>query len=186
MSNRHTTDMFVSKKILGVAADDPRLIIAVSFILAAAVLAVDYLSGPLIRFPILYLLPIVLVSWCNSLRWGLSFAVGMPLIHLSFSKFWVTPFRFADATINTFILIIVFASFAYLANRVANQKRELEKEIRTLKGILPICSFCKKIRNPDGTWESLEYYITRRSEAEFSHGVCPDCHKKYYPELFDR
>jgi phosphoserine phosphatase RsbU/P len=78
----------------------------------------------------------------------------------------------------------VFVGFAYLVNKVAVQKRELEKEVQTLKGILPICSFCKKIRNPIGEWESLESYITRRSEAEFSHGVCPDCCKTQYPELF--
>jgi hypothetical protein len=148
------------------------------------VLALDYITGPLIRFPILYLLPIVLATWLNSLRWGLVLAVVMPLIHLSFTEFWITPFRMVDATINTCIRIAVFVSFAYLVNKVSVQKRELEKEVVSLRGILPICSFCKKIRNQDGDWESLEGYITRRSEAEFSHGVCPACAKSHYPELF--
>jgi hypothetical protein len=172
------------KMIINAVAEKRRLLLVCCLVLVAIVLTVDYLSGPFIRFPILYLLPIVLASWLGSLKWGLAFAVAMPLVHLSFTKFWVTPFRFIDATINTGIRIIVFVGFAYLVNKVAVQKRELEKEVQTLKGILPICSFCKKIRNPNGDWESLESYITRRSEAEFSHGVCPDCCRTQYPELF--
>lgn len=50
-----------------------------------------------------------------------------------------------------------------------------QKEIKTLKGILPICMHCKKIRDENGQWQRLENYIHRRSEAEFSHGVCPEC-----------
>jgi hypothetical protein len=153
-------------------------------LIALVVLGLDYLTGPLIRFPILYLLPIVLSTWMSGLRWGLVLAVAMPLVHLSFTEFWITPFRMMDATINTCIRITVFVSFAYLVNKVGVQKRELEKEVVTLQGILPICSFCKKIKNHDGDWEPLEGYISRRSEAEFSHGICPTCAKKNYPELY--
>ncbi len=48
-------------------------------------------------------------------------------------------------------------------------------EIRLLKGIIPICSVCKNIRNDKGYWEQIEIYIRNRSEAEFSHGLCPEC-----------
>jgi hypothetical protein len=48
-------------------------------------------------------------------------------------------------------------------------------EVKTLRGILPICSHCKKIRSEDGAWEAMEVYIRSHSEAEFSHGICPDC-----------
>jgi transcriptional regulator with GAF, ATPase, and Fis domain len=53
-------------------------------------------------------------------------------------------------------------------------------EIKTLRGIIPICSFCKNIRNDEGYWESVEAYLSHHSHAEFSHGICPDCKKKYY------
>ncbi len=57
------------------------------------------------------------------------------------------------------------------------------KEIKTLRGFIPICSSCKKIRNDDGFWEAIEVYIRDHSEAEFSHGLCPKCidelYKKY-------
>jgi hypothetical protein len=168
---------------LNVPVKTRRRLLICWILLAAIVLAVDYLTGPLIRFPILYMLPIVLASWLTGLRWGLAFAVVMPLIHLSFTEFWVTPFSTLYAALNTGIRITVFVSFAYLVSKVGTQKRELEKEIQTLRGILPICSFCKSIRNPDGAWEPLEGYISRRSEAEFSHGICPDCLKANYPEF---
>lgn len=55
-------------------------------------------------------------------------------------------------------------------------------EIRTLKGILPICSACKKIRDKSGHWHPLEDYISNHSDADFSHGICPDCRRALYPE----
>jgi hypothetical protein len=69
--------------------------------------------------------------------------------------------------------------------------QELEKalsEVKILQGILPICSHCKKIRDDQGYWQNVEKYIHDRSEAEFSHGVCPECAKKYYPDftLYDK
>ena len=50
-----------------------------------------------------------------------------------------------------------------------------------LKGILPICANCKKIRTDTGYWEQIEVFIRDRSKAEFSHSICPDCAKKLYP-----
>ena len=64
--------------------------------------------------------------------------------------------------------------------------RELQKamtEIKALKGILPICASCKKIRDDKGYWNQVEVYIRDHSEAEFSHGICPECKEKLYPGL---
>lgn len=64
--------------------------------------------------------------------------------------------------------------------------RDLEKallEVKTLKGFIPICASCKNIRDDKGYWNRLESYIQEHSDAEFSHGICPDCTKKLYPEL---
>jgi len=63
---------------------------------------------------------------------------------------------------------------------------ELQKalaEVKTLSGFLPICASCKKIRDDKGYWNQIESYIRERTDAEFSHGICPDCIKKLYPEL---
>lgn len=57
------------------------------------------------------------------------------------------------------------------------------EQIKTLKGILPICSHCKKIRDDEGYWERVEAYVSKHTEAEFSHSICPDCVTELYPEL---
>ena len=56
-------------------------------------------------------------------------------------------------------------------------------EIKTLSGLLPICSSCKKIRDDEGYWTQVEVYIEKHSGAQFSHGICPDCIKKLYPHM---
>jgi len=69
---------------------------------------------------------------------------------------------------------------------LTKKNRELEtaiREIDLLKGIIPICCHCKKIRDDQGYWQQVEQYFKSRSEAKFSHGICPDCIKEHYPEL---
>ncbi|MCA1792683.1 MAG: hypothetical protein LC660_02225 [Desulfobacteraceae bacterium] len=56
-------------------------------------------------------------------------------------------------------------------------------KIKTLSGLLPICSHCKKIRDDKGYWTQIESYIHEHSDAVFSHGICQECAKKYYPDL---
>lgn len=62
---------------------------------------------------------------------------------------------------------------------------EALENIKTLKGMLPICSFCKKIRNDTGYWQQIESYVRDHSDAEFSHGICPSCLQEHYPEMAD-
>ena len=57
-------------------------------------------------------------------------------------------------------------------------------EIKTLRGIIPICSSCKKIRDDEGFWHQVEVYVHQRSQAQFSHGICPDCAKRLYPDFY--
>src|SRR3989338_8984313 len=68
-----------------------------------------------------------------------------------------------------------------------NLNRELKNSIetiKTLRGLIPICANCKKIRDDKGYWNQIESYIQKHSEAEFSHGICPECARKLYPELY--
>lgn len=68
--------------------------------------------------------------------------------------------------------------------RVSAELQRALDEIRVLRGIIPICSYCKQIRNDRGSWERIEKYIAEHSEAAFSHGVCPECYQKYHPEIY--
>ncbi|SRR5712692_288621 len=60
--------------------------------------------------------------------------------------------------------------------------QEALNRIKTLKGLLPICAACKKIRDDKGYWNHIENYIRQHSEAEFTHGICPSCAQKLFPE----
>lgn len=66
----------------------------------------------------------------------------------------------------------------HVLERQRQELLEALSEIKTLRGIIPICSYCKKIRNDQGAWDILEAYITEHSDAQFSHGICPECYKK--------
>lgn len=77
-------------------------------------------------------------------------------------------------------------SISILQRRLSKKNAELEKalaEIKILRGIIPICASCKKIRNDEGYWQQLEIYIQDHSDAEFSHGICDECIPKLYPEI---
>lgn len=67
--------------------------------------------------------------------------------------------------------------------RIEEALRKSVEEIRTLRGIIPICANCKKIRDDQGYWNQVEVYIRDRTEAKFSHGICPECVKKLYPDF---
>ena len=67
-----------------------------------------------------------------------------------------------------------------------NELQSALAEVRTLKGIVPICAGCKKIRDDKGFWEQVETYVQKHTEAKFSHGFCPECVEKYYPGQAER
>ncbi|MBS1126258.1 MAG: sensor-containing diguanylate cyclase/phosphodiesterase [Nitrospirae bacterium] len=67
--------------------------------------------------------------------------------------------------------------------KLISELQDALAEIRTLRGILPICASCKKIRDDKGYWNQIEVYIRDHSEAKFSHGICPDCEKKMYTDI---
>jgi methyl-accepting chemotaxis protein len=71
-------------------------------------------------------------------------------------------------------------------SRLINELQQALNTIKTLQGILPICSSCKKIRTDEGLWTQLEAYITEHSDAEFSHSLCSDCATKLYPDIFNK
>jgi hypothetical protein len=67
------------------------------------------------------------------------------------------------------------ATVSYLEQALAS--------VKTLNGLLPICSSCKKVRDDTGYWSQIETYVSSHSDAEFSHGLCPECARKLYPNL---
>ena len=104
-----------------------------------------------------------------------------------------SPFISAGILSGIFtIVIIVLGAFVFvritdpIIRRLQDTVQNLEKalsEVKTLRGIVPICSFCKKIRDDKGYWDQVEVYVSQHTNANFSHSICPDCAKKLYPEF---
>jgi DNA-binding response OmpR family regulator len=91
----------------------------------------------------------------------------------------------AIAIDNTWLVDALHQHAIELEASNAELKEALAK-VKTLSGLLPICSNCKKIRDDKGYWQQIEIYIREHSEAEFSHGICVECAQKLYPEIFEK
>ena len=149
---------------------------AVWVCLTVALAVLDYLSGPYVQLGLLYLLPLGLAAWYGSLHWALAVAVVLPAVRLSYFAFdlWEPPASFANVAVNATVRAAVLALVAVLVHRT-RRARELEREIAVLRGLLPICMYCKRIQDPEGRWHSVEQYVGARSEVAFTHCVCPLC-----------
>lgn len=71
-------------------------------------------------------------------------------------------------------------------DRLIEELKRAAEEIKTLSGLIPICVSCKRVRDDTGYWQQVEAYIAKHSNAEFSHGICPECTKKLYPEFYKK
>ncbi len=94
------------------------------------------------------------------------------------------PFNRAELHARVNVGLRVVSLQHALTDRVEELQNALD-QIKTLKGIIPICSYCKKIRDDQNYWLQVESYIAQNSEAEFSHGVCPDCYVKHVQPQLD-
>lgn len=79
-------------------------------------------------------------------------------------------------------LLIRSIRYAIEREKLMVKLREAIDQIKILKGLLPICAHCKNIRDDKGFWHQVEEYVARHTEVEFTHGICPDCARKFYPE----
>jgi hypothetical protein len=147
--------------------------------IALAILWADFVSGPNIAFPYLFMVPVALAARYTGVFWGLVFAVGLPLVRFAFHFVWTDSYTLAESALNAVIRCVVLVGAAILIDRVTRQARE----IRILRGLLPICMFYKKIRDPARQWHQIESYIMQHSEAEFTHTSCPECGRKNYGDL---
>lgn len=97
--------------------------------------------------------------------------------------YMVKPFR--ERELHAAIEIALYRHRADAEReRLIHKLQKALKEVRTLSGLLPICAWCKKIRNDDGYWQAIETYFRDHSQTRFTHGICPDCARKNYPHLY--
>lgn len=148
--------------------------------IAILLLCVDYVTGPYINFPITYIIPVSLAAWYAGTGPAVALAVLMPVARMFFSFRWPASQTTFDVASSGIIRILVLGSFAFVMAQLAEKRRLLAARVEVLEGILPICSFCKRIRDDEGSWQPVEQYVASRSGASFSHGFCDVCMEKHY------
>jgi len=84
------------------------------------------------------------------------------------------------AVVTTFVDLTELRGVLEENARLVEELQQALANVRTLEGLLPICMYCKSIRDDVGAWASVESYVSKRTEAEFSHGICPTCFDKHH------
>jgi hypothetical protein len=144
---------------------------------------IEYSGGPYAAFPVLHVIPVILAAWYSGRRPAVGFATAVGVAHIVFLlAAWPAQAEIGSLLAATVLRTAVIVMLALWFARLAEHERALHRHVRRLEGLLPICCFCKNIRTKSGEWESIETYISNRSEAQFSHGFCPDCGKEHYAD----
>ena len=150
----------------------------------------DVVTGEEYEFFIFYFLPVGLAAWTLGLAPGI--IISLFSAGAWFQSDWLTypEHSWQVESWDTAMRLLSFLALSLTLSRIRrdlNKERRLNeelnaamKEIKQLQGILPMCSFCRKIRDHNNAWVMLEKYIADHSDAQVSHGLCPDCYKKYY------
>jgi hypothetical protein len=143
--------------------------------IAVIVLFLDWLAGPAINFPFVFIFPVALAAWHRGFRAGALFALGLPLVRFGFNFFRDTPWSDLVSAINLGIRVLVLCSFAWMIAQTVKQQRQ----IKTLERLLPICAWCGKIRDNKNAWQRLDSYLAARTDLSFSHTICSECSAKH-------
>jgi hypothetical protein len=174
------------RKRLLQAAKDRIALRANPFVLAltAALVFGIFLTRPFISpglsISMLYAIPVALVGfWSSSSESKLVLITAATCTGLIFANLILDPTDIhPNDFLNRGIAVVTLWSIA----AVSLMRKRMVREVKALRGLLSICSYCKKVRDSQDTWTSLEAFVTRHSEADFSHGVCPNCLTKHFPE----
>lgn len=153
--------------------------------MSALVIVLDLVTGPYVQFPITFVAPVGLAAWHLGRRPGLAFAVILVGARLAVALWWEPVNPPWTVGVNAAIRLAILGGEAVLLDLVARQRRALAGRVEMLEGILPICAGCKRIRQDDGSWQPIEIYVSDRSQARFSHGICRDCAQRLYGMQLD-
>ncbi|MGI8432368.1 MAG: hypothetical protein ACR2MW_08785 [Chthoniobacterales bacterium] len=148
--------------------------------LSALILVADYLCGPELLFPVLFIFPVMLAAWNCARRDAFGIAIFLSAARFGAEFFRERDLPFVPNFLNSVIRGAVLVVLAVLVSRVARQNAQLARQVKQLEGLIPICAHCKRILDEEKHWTRLETYIVEHSAAEFTHGVCPECARVHY------
>ncbi len=185
-----------------VPASLPSQVLLVSFLIAVVCVS-DFFIPLGVTVGVLYIVPVLATLWVAGrgiTRWAASSATFLIILKFILAPQAAIPWMvFSNRAISVFV---VWATALLVLQRKRNevtlreQKEALQrahdelevrvdeaiKKLKILSGFLPICANCKNIRDEKGYWHAIEDYVASRSEANFSHGICPVCFKQLYPD----
>jgi hypothetical protein len=163
--------MTVQPKVHG-PQESPRWLChpATYLLMALIIVGVDIISGPLIRFPVLFVVPVALSGWYYRASWSYSLAVLLPLVRMLLLESGDTSALDVYVIINALVRVVVLVFMAYLVARTARQTRELRQRV---SNYVTICAWSRTIEF-NGEWISFEEYLKRRFNINTTHGISPD------------
>jgi hypothetical protein len=145
------------------------------------VIPLDYFTGPYLdAVVLLYPVPAAMAAWSGSPRWSIALAVALLPVRMLIFHYWGWQAPALEAVLDTTVIVVFSIAIALIILHLRRQALTL----RVLGGMLPICGFCKRIRNGDA-WEPLEGFITDHSDAQFSQTFCAECGTKHYGQYLD-
>lgn len=171
----------------------PKTGAAASLALTLLVAWLDYLTGLELEFSAFYILPVLLAAWMGGWRWAAAVALintiawsGVDHLagHLHSSTFYAV-WEFLDHALVYLLVAAIVGSLRVAVTRQRALNLELSQaleEVGELKGLLPVCAWCHKVRDDQGYWGQLESYIEARTQASFTHGICPECQARVMVE----
>jgi hypothetical protein len=153
-------------------------------LLCLVFVALDWELVPLQVFPFVFIFPLMLVAWNRAAWLSILCAGALSLTRILHQLVFSTGPVAVDELADTLICFFVLELLALLTMMLGRQSRQLRQRVHALEGLLPICSFCKSIRDDKQEWVQLESFIASHSGAVFSHGLCPVCARKHYGEFY--
>lgn len=153
--------------------------VTTAYLLTLVIFAADALLPLGLAVPALYVIPLAyLALWSRPEQATPVLLLAGASSALTLVGYFVSPPGLlweGRANRALAILVIVFMTVLSIL------RKQTEEDVQVLRGLLPICSYCKKIRDDHGYWEKVERYVAVRSQADFSHSVCPECEPKHTP-----
>jgi hypothetical protein len=164
--------------------------VTISLVLWSLLLWLELTLGLKVRFGPFYAIPVLLISWYLGQHWGVASAfVSAGLWHsvemIALHHHAITFYGYWDLSSGILAFSAIALAVSWSKSVFERQKelnRELQEvlaEVQVLEGLLPICAWCRKVRDDEGFWEQIETYVAKHTATTWTHGICPECAARF-------
>ncbi len=148
--------------------------------LITTIFVVDLLLPRGVAIPMLYVVPILLAVQCRQQWFRVSVAVGCTVLT-------VLGYTFTEAAVPEWIAVTnrtLAIAAMWISAVLAWERAKAKAHIAILRDLLPMCASCHKIRDDKGYWSQVEQYLESHTQTTLTHGICPECLQKWYPDFY--